>query len=59
MVVYVVMIYCMDIGIGQVMQVLKNKGFYENIVIVFVFDNGVIDVDIFCWGLNDLDVLIG
>lgn len=59
MAVYAAMIYRMDIGIGQVMQALKNKGLYENTVIVFVSDNGATDADISRRGLNDPDVPIG
>lgn len=59
MAVYAAMIYRMDIGIGQVIQALKDKGLYENTVIVFVSDNGATDADISRRGLNDPDVPIG
>ncbi|XP_033123970.1 arylsulfatase B-like [Anneissia japonica] len=37
---YAAMVSCMDEGIGQVVQALKNKGTYDNTVIIFSSDNG-------------------
>jgi arylsulfatase len=59
MAVYAAMIYRMDVGIGQVIQALKDKGLYERTAIVFVSDNGATDADISRRGLNDPDVPIG
>jgi arylsulfatase len=59
MAVYAAMIYRMDAGIGQVIGKLKEKGLYENTVIMFASDNGATDANISRRGLNDPNVPIG
>jgi arylsulfatase A-like enzyme len=59
MAVYAAMIYRMDQGIGQVVQALKDKGMYDNSLIVFLSDNGATDADISRRKLGDPAVPTG
>jgi arylsulfatase len=59
MAVYAAMIYRMDLGIGKVIETLKEKGVYENTVIMFASDNGATDANISGRKLNDSNVPIG
>lgn len=59
MAVYAAMIYRMDVGIGKVIDKLKEKGMYENTVIMIASDNGATDADISGRKLNNPNVKAG
>lgn len=46
------MVYCLDVYVGQIVQKLKEMGVYDNMIIIFVSDNGLymeggVDLDFF------------
>ncbi len=49
MAVYAAMIYRMDIGIGKIINKLKETGAYENTLILFFSDNGGCHEPIYLW----------